>query len=94
MCFASAYSIIVVYCGNSLEDCCVSSRVLQCINFNPRVLEWNGMELSLSPLQHMWIEMNTCASKQGLNWFGGDCVSLLISLIIVGGYRHLDDLVQ
>ena len=37
-----------------------------CIHFNPHVLEWNGMELSLIPLQHMWIEMNTCTSKQAL----------------------------
>ena len=39
------------------------------IHFNPRVLEWIIMELSLippNPLQHMWIEMDTCASKQAL----------------------------
>jgi hypothetical protein len=27
------------------------------------------MELSLIPLQHMWIHMNTCTSKQGLREF-------------------------
>jgi hypothetical protein len=42
-----------------------------CIHLNPHVLEWNGMEWNLvqfhsNPLQHMWIEMNACASKQGL----------------------------
>jgi len=31
------------------------------------MLEWIGIEFSLTSLQHMWIEMNTCASKQGLN---------------------------
>jgi hypothetical protein len=34
-----------------------------CIHFNPHVLEHSN------PLQHMWIEMNTCASKQSLKWY-------------------------
>ena len=40
-----------------------------CIHFNLHMLEWNGMEFSYfysNELQHMWIEMNTCASKQTL----------------------------
>jgi hypothetical protein len=30
-----------------------------CIHFNPYMLEWNEIELSLILLQHTWIEMNT-----------------------------------
>jgi hypothetical protein len=45
----------------------------KCIHFNPHVLECIGMEFSLIPLQHMWIEMNTCVSKQGLSEYFNDC---------------------
>ena len=31
-------------------------------------LEWNLVQLHSNPFEHMWIEMNTCASKQGLKW--------------------------
>ena len=44
----------------------------ECIHFNLHVLEWIGMKFNLVPLQctqYMWIEMNTYASKQGLNLF-------------------------
>ena len=44
-------------------DACISTSIHMC---------WSGMECNLvqfhsNPPQHMWIEMNTCASKQGLN---------------------------
>jgi hypothetical protein len=39
-----------------------------CIHLNSYMLEWIVMELSLIPLQHMWIEINTYATKQSLMW--------------------------
>ena len=43
-------------------DACVSSL----IHMHWSRMEWNLVQFHSNPLQHMWIEMNTCASKHGL----------------------------
>jgi hypothetical protein len=45
-------------------DACVFISIHMC---------WSGLECNLvqfhsNPVQHIWIEINTCVSKQGLRW--------------------------
>jgi hypothetical protein len=37
-----------------------------CIHLNPHVLKWNWTKFYFIPLQHIWIEVDTHASKQAL----------------------------
>jgi hypothetical protein len=53
----------------------------KCIHLNPRRLECNGMKFSSihsNPLQHTWIKMNICASKQALKDIGYAHVWMII----------------
>ena len=45
-------------------DVCVSTSIHICWSG----LEWNLVQLHSNPFEHMWIEMSTCASKQGFQW--------------------------
>ena len=47
---------------------CLDARVSTPIHMCWSVMEWNLVQLHSNPLQHIWIEMNTCTSKQTLSW--------------------------